>query len=762
MVTRGSSAFFFHKTVAQEVVEQKHHLCGTVLSALLFYSSLQKALTGETPTWSDISTNTSVLVNEAVRNFIEKNKMYKDDFESQLRESYANVIFDKATSAGELTLEMAVDKESLAAVRLGATWESKGQREAQAFLSQFSSAELPVEVETWKRVERACLGLVSSDAEVTYKETESKIAIVGLKTDVTTLLDKIQNLLKDATAELEVERNTVKKVIQFDSKEKLKLVENYVHAKVQNVTLTKNETNLTFYLQGLRDCVRTAEMVIQEAQENVIFQQLNLSDHLLQFLKSLNLETFERNHFVTSHIPALFLTQGELLGIVAEKQYVKTAEDKVKKILHEEIIHPTSDVNTEISTENLVNFLNKIKVELSYNSQNVQIIHSEPQVIICGFVDEVASLSEKAKDYLENNAPATEYINLKSLLELDFVDSCMNLSEIPDIQNLVMTTESCKTISSPCLKVTASKEKIQEAVTLVKRHVSSICSEKRSYFKAGESKVILKHEANIQAKAKGLGCKAYVSTYKTGLLKRYSHHINNSITLTIIDGDLPHFPADALICPMTSKLEFDNPIAQRFLEVAGSDIQLVCNMLRKDKLRLRAADVVLGVPGNLNANSLIYTVLPQRGQQFTLGSHCLKSAILNSLQKAESTKKTSVAMPVIGCETFGFSIKESCMAIREAILQFSSDQQNPPNNIKTIFVVDYDVRILEEFNNTIVQLVCMCVFHHSLLFMLLGLYSETGPTIQPSEFSFYVVRDFLMSKHLPFHQDLSINATQRL
>lgn len=744
MVTRGSSAFFFHKIVAQEVVEQKHHLCGTDLSTLLFYSSLQKALTGETPTWSDISTNTIVLVNDAVRNFIKKNKMYKDDFERQLRESYANVIFDKATSAGELTLEMAVDKESLAAVRLGATWESKGQREAQAFLSQFSSAELPVEVETWKRVQRDCLGLVSSDAEVTYMETESKISIVGLKTDVTTLLDKIQNLLKDATAELEVERNTVKKVIQFDSKEKLKLVENYVHAKVQNVTLTKNETNLTFYLQGLRDCVRTAEMVIQEAQENVIFQQLNLSDYLLQFLKSLNLETFEQNHFVTSHIPASFLTEGELLGIVAEKQYVKTAEDKVKKILHEEVIHPTSDVNTEISTGNLVNFFNKLKVELS---SNVQIIHSEPQIIICGFADEVASLSKKAKDYLENNAPATEYINLKSLLEVDFVDSCMNLSEIPEIRNLVMTTESCKTISSPCLKVTASKEKIQDAVTLVKRHVSSICSEKRSYFKAGESKVILKHEANIQAKAKGWGCKAYVSTYNTGLLKRYSHHINSSITLTIIDGDLPHFPADALICPMTSKLEFDNPIAQRFLEVTGSDIQLVCNMPRKYKLPLHAADVVLGVPGNLNANSLIYTVLPQKGQQFTLGSHYLKSAILNSLQKAESTKKTSIAMPVIGCETFGFSIKESCMAIIEAILQFSSDHQNPPHNIKTIFVVDSDVRILEEFNNTIVQLVCMCVcavFHHSLLFMLLGHYSKTGPTIQPSEFSFYVVRDFLM------------------
>lgn len=689
------------------MVERKHHLCGTDLSTSLFYSSLQKALTGETPTWSNISTNMIIPVNERVCNFIEKNKKCKNDFESQLREVYANVIFNNATSPGELALEMAVDKESLAAFRLGTTWESKAQREAQAFLSRFSTTELPVEVETWKRVEHDCLGFVSSNAEVTHNKTKSKIAIVGLKADVTTLLDKIQNLLKDATAELEVERNTVEKLIQFNSKEKLQLVEKCVHAKLKNVTLTKNETNLTFHLQGLRDYVNTAEMVIKQAQENVIFQQLNLSAHLRQFVKSLDLKKFEQNHFVTSHMSALFLNDGELLGITAEKKDINAAEDKVKKLLQEEVIQLPSDLNKE----NWENFLNKIKVELTNNAQNATIIPSEAQIIICGFADVVASLSKEVKDYLENKAQAIEYINLKSLQEVGFVDFCMKLHEIPEIRNLG-TIQSCRTMNSPCLKVTASKEKIQNVVTVVNRHISSICTEKQTYSKAGESKVILKHEANIQAKAKEWGCKAYISTHKTGPSKRYSHQINSYITLTVVEGDLQHFPADALICPMSSKLAFDNPIAQRFLEVAGSDIQSVCNKLQKEMQTLLAGDVVLSDPGNLNANSLIYTVLPQSGQKFTLGSHYLKSAIVNSFQKAESRNDTSIAMPIIGCETFGFSTKESCMAIREAVLQFSNDQQNSPNNIKNIFVVDSDIRILEEFNSIIAQLVCVFFSPH--------------------------------------------------
>ncbi|XP_058248540.1 protein mono-ADP-ribosyltransferase PARP14 isoform X2 [Hemibagrus wyckioides] len=694
----------FH--TAQEVVKLKHRLCGTDLTTSLFYSSLQKALTGDTPTCPNIATNTIIPVNEVLRNFIEKKQKCKNDFEIRLKEVHANVIFDKTTSPGEIALEMAVEKESLAAVRLGATWESKAQREAQAFLSRYSTDELPVEVEIWKRVQGDCLGFVSSDAEVTYMESKSKIAVVGLKPDVTTLFDKIRNVVKNATSELELERNTFEKVIQFDSRQALELVEKCVfqNVKLQNVTLTKNFTNLTFRLQGLRDCVGTAERVIKQSQENVIFQQLNLSDHMVQFLKSLDLKKFEQNHFVPSNIPALFLNNGELLGIVAEKGRIGAAEVKVKEILQEEFIQLTPDVGTVIKSEDWVNFSNKIKVELSDNSQNVNIIQSETQIVICGFAQVVENLSKKVKDYLKKKTPATEFISLKSLQEVGFVDSCMKLSEIPEVRNLGISIRTFRTMNSPCMKVTASKEKIQDVVAVIKKHISTICTEKQTYSKAGESKVIHKHEANIQAKAKDWGCKAYISTHKTGPSKRYTHQVNSNITLTVTEGDLQHFPADALICPMSSKLAFDNPVAQRFLQVAGSDIQAVCNKLQKERQTLLAGDVVLSDPGNLNANSLIYTVLPQSGQQFTLSSHYLKSAILSSFQKAESRNDTSVAMPAIGCQTFGFSVKESCMAIREAVLQFSNDQQNSPKNIKNIFIVDSDMKILEEFNNIIAQL----------------------------------------------------------
>ncbi|KAL7881372.1 hypothetical protein AOLI_G00082200 [Acnodon oligacanthus] len=151
-----------------------------------------------------------------------------------------------------------------------------------------------------------------------------------------------------------------------------------------------------------------------------------------------------------------------------------------------------------------------------------------------------------------------------------------------------------------------------------------------------------------------------------------------------------------------SNLAFDHPIAQQFLQVGGSQIQSVCSRLQQEKQTLLAGDVILSDTGCLHAKALVYAVLPQ--SNLTLSFHYMVSAILGSLQKAESRHCASVAMPAIGCGTFGFSLKEGCTAIREAMLKFSNDHQSSASSIKNIFVVDSNPAVVEEFNTVISQL----------------------------------------------------------
>ncbi len=171
------------------------------------------------------------------------------------------------------------------------------------------------------------------------------------------------------------------------------------------------------------------------------------------------------------------------------------------------------------------------------------------------------------------------------------------------------------------------------------------------------------------------------------------------MTLSITEGDLHHFTADALTCPMNANLAFTNPMAQCFLQFGGDKITEVC----KTQQSLLPGDVVLSDAGKLGAGTLIYAVLPQKGQR--LDSHYLQLAIHNSLLKAEGQGCTSIALPAIGCESFGFSVKDSCVALRAAVLQFCSDHQSSPKNIRHISIVDSDEKTVEEYNALIQELV---------------------------------------------------------
>ncbi|KAI4884954.1 hypothetical protein NFI96_026799, partial [Prochilodus magdalenae] len=497
---------FKEDIAAYRVVDQRHCLCGEDLAVLLFYTSLQKPLTGETPTLSGVQTNITIPVNMEILNFIENHEQCKNDLQGRLKMVHATVLFDKTTFQRELVVEMDLDKDSLAALRIGPTWRNKARKAAQDFLMKLSVDEVAVEDKVWKSVESKCLQLITPKADIFFRQTDSKIVVVGLAEVVTALVDKIKNLVKEATIQAAVDGKTTAAVVQGNSSEK---------------------------------------------------------------------------------------------------------------------------------------------------------------------------------------------IPLKSVREMEFIKSYMNLLEISEIRKLgISLGYACDTPSTPSLNVTAAEDKIQDAVRVVKKQVSSIVVEKLTYSKPGESKVLQKNEANVKATAKEWRCRLYFEhPGKAGPPKTFRHLINSSTTLTIAEGDLPQYAADALICPMSTSLAFDNPTAQQFLETGGPQIQEVCNKLQKEKQVLLAGDVVLSNPGNLRTKTLIYAVMPQSQE-----THNLKSAIVDSLHKAEQRGSASVAMPVLGYETFGFSVRESCTAVREAVLQFSTDHQNGTRNLKTICVIDSDVKVVEEFN----------------------------------------------------------------
>ncbi|KAL1267282.1 hypothetical protein QQF64_032645 [Cirrhinus molitorella] len=688
---------------AHAVVEQKHNVCGTEVHASLFYSTLQKALTGEKPILTDkTSTKVSLPVSEELLRFFEDNERCRKQLESDAKPLHAKVLIDSAAAANELILEMDVKRESLAALQIAPTWEAKTTREVESFLSKYDSVELTAEKDVWTKVENDCNALVTLDTALFYRELNSKVVIAGVKEEVIVLSDKIRALLKKTAVEVEVERNTIEVAIKLDSRETFDLMKERVEAKLGQVSLSHDEKQHIVSLRGLKDQVHSVETLIKQTQKNIVTHHLKLSSHLTHFLKSLDLKKFEQDYFLPSHIPAILLNR-EDLAILVEKEHLKRAEDKIHEVLKEESMLLSSSKNDETWTLFFRNLQDEI--ESLQKAHDIRIAQSDTQVIICGFSSAVADVAGKVRRYLDNKEPATENIPLKSARELEFVASCLNLSELPELKRLGATVLDCNTSNSPFLKVTAAKDSVKDAVSVVQQQLSSIVVESHKYSKAGEAKVLQKHEASVKIKAKEMQCSLYLTqeqAIKSSPPKSFSHKIGNLVTLSITEGDLHHFTADALTCPMSGDLAFSNPVAQRFLQFGGDKIAEVCKAQQKEQQCLLPGDVVLSEAGKLSAGTLVYAVLPRKGQ--SLDSHYLQSAVHNSLLKAEGKGCASIALPAMGCGSFGFSVKDSCVALRAAVLQFCSDHQNSPKNIRHISMVHPDEKIVEEYNALIKEL----------------------------------------------------------
>ncbi|XP_056611144.1 protein mono-ADP-ribosyltransferase PARP14-like [Triplophysa dalaica] len=693
---------FQESDVAHEVVEQKHSVCGTVVKASLFYSSLGKALTGEKPTLTDIPTSINISVHEDLLRFIENNDLCRNALEKVVKPLHADILIDRREEASVIRLEMDVDKTTLTALQIGATWETKTERKVQTFLSKYHTAELNVQKDVWQRVRSDCTSLSTGDAVVSFRESSSKIMIAGVKEEVVVLSEKIKRLLDIAAVEMEIQRNTVDAIIQLDCGEKCELLKERVQSKLGQVALLHDENQHKFHLRGLKDQVASVELLIEQVNENIILHHLKLSSHLIHFLQSLDLHKLEQDHFYSNHIPAKFSKQKDLVGIFVEKDNLKIAEDKICEILREDIIQ----LSPNRTDENWRTFLMKLQdeVESSQNAHNIRVTQTDVQLTLCGFSDVVAEVARKVRGYLEHKKPITEDVPLKSAREVEFVDSCLNLSELPEIKRLGATILACRTTTCPCLKVTAAKDNVKEAVSVIEKQLLATLVERHKYCKAGEAKVLYKHEASVKAKAKEFHCNLYLSQEPVNHphpSQSFTHKLSNFITLVITRAEWYHQSADALICPMNGSLVFDNPVAKQILQFGGDQIAEVCKSTR-GKNSLLPGDVLLCDAGHLNTKSLIFAVLPHKGQ--ALDSRYLQSAIHNALLKAEEQHCTSILVPAVACEIFGFSVRESWTALREAILQFCADHQNSPRNMRDVHIVHSVRKTVDEYNTVIQEL----------------------------------------------------------
>nr|XP_015213986.1 PREDICTED: poly [ADP-ribose] polymerase 14-like isoform X1 [Lepisosteus oculatus] len=705
--TKGESIIIAFEVAqdAQRVSEQPHVLCGVKMTAHLYYSSLGQALTGQTPPLPNLPSKITIPMDRQLLDYITSRAKCTEEFEKALGEVYAKVHFEGSPQPDRVVVEITAESNSLLLHRLAPSWERNARQTVHSLLDKYRIIQLKTETAVWEKIKTKCLSCISPDLNVHFESTTSSVVVLGLQEEVQSLQRKVELLMKEAGAELEVERNTVESRVMGDSEEELDFLCNLVFPKLVDIKLSKDQSALALCLKGHRDKVKQAESLVSETRQKLVAQTLNLSACQTEFLKSLDVKEFVRDHFARNGISATVLSHRSF-QVLAEKKDIKRAVEKVQESVTEEIIRLTSDQAQVAKTEKWEQFLGELKAEVG---GCVRIAQADMQISICGYANLVADAAKKLKGYLDNKMPATEVIPLNSAHEVEFADAYMKLPDNPEIKALAVTILPLRAPAAPCLKVTAAAEHIRGAVAAVRKQIAVVVSAKHVYGGAGESRALAKHEDSLRARAKELGCALWLSVQpasKPSSGPPCGVRIGGVVDLSVRQGAVAGQQADALVCPVNGSLAFDNPVARELLAAGGPRVKDPCDDLLKTRQALRAGEVVPSSPGNLPSKVLLLAVLPVWGKCNCAGvggqpleSAFLHTAVLRCLQLAEERRCSSVALPALGCGGFGFPAAESARVVMGAVLAFCDREREAARHLRSVMVVESDIRNVEEFQS---------------------------------------------------------------
>lgn len=176
-----------------------------------------------------------------------------------------------------------------------------------------------------------------------------------------------------------------------------------------------------------------------------------------------------------------------------------------------------------------------------------------------------------------------------------------------------------------------------------------------------------------------------VSAYQTEAMR----------TIEVRQGDLTEEDTDAIVNAANSHLMHGGGVAGAIARRGGSVIQAESDRWVREHGPVPTGQVAVTSAGSLPARVVIHAVGPVWQGGRAGEDELLRSAVWNSLARAEELKLSSIALPAISSGIFGFP-KDRCAAIFvKAALDFI--EEHPEGHLRQIRFTNIDRRTVDLF-----------------------------------------------------------------
>ncbi|MBN2709152.1 MAG: macro domain-containing protein [Calditrichaceae bacterium] len=154
----------------------------------------------------------------------------------------------------------------------------------------------------------------------------------------------------------------------------------------------------------------------------------------------------------------------------------------------------------------------------------------------------------------------------------------------------------------------------------------------------------------------------------------------NSNTLILVQEDITEMAVDAIVNAANKNLILGGGVAGAIKRKGGPSIQIECDRIGGTVV---GGAVITGA-GMLKAKYVIHAVGPVMGEGDE--DRKLRSAVINSLRRAEENKLTSIAFPAISTGIFGYPLDRCANIMISEIAEHFKKQ----TSLKKVYICLWD------------------------------------------------------------------------
>lgn len=676
-----------------------------------YYESLGTALYGkERPTWKMPEPFTES-VHHIIWKFLLMKKLLKS-INDQMSPYFCSVDLDQP-EVKLSPLPSFLRQKGLTAKHVD-NWMSTAKEAFREQMSQYTAFECSANAPAWKAAEKEVRSVVREDAVLVLDASRGTLTVAGRADDIKQIRAPVENIVLKAMRQIKRQTEGVSEVMIMSSAMFYILKQEGFQKAAQDIspdmTLAFDEAAQKLTITGLPAEVFQTKSWILERNVHMNKKQLNVPQHLLDFLKTVDPTDMSQDLFTSQGISAIYSIESKGVFLLGSSESVlEVAESKMKTVLAVQ----TLDVEDQkvLKLPNWVD-LNQQLLD-TYNSlkKKTVAIQIQPErtdkVMVSGFQNPVKEVSRSLNDFIINYSRVQETIRVGSCAVVQFIDKkkSQDWSSIAKDNDVEVHFDS----ERPRITLAGARLHVQKAKFCFQELASALSTDNFTVDKPGAKKYFQTQGSTfLSSIMTELSCVVVLCPENQEEEEEENYEEEKGfcyckvktaagVLISVSKSNICSFRVDAVVNAANEDLQHIGGLALALLKAAGPELQKISNDHVATNGKLRPGDAIVTGACKLPCKYVVHAVGP-RFSDFDRKTSVsrLKLAVRNSLIQAERVKCSTIALPAISSGVFGFPVDLCAETIAQAVREYC-DSPGGPKSLTEIHLVDNNdntVRVL--------------------------------------------------------------------